>query len=134
MISQKRDLAARIVAITVSELNEIIPSSKIEGLRIRISDNNRTIGLATYNKNEIMISTWSLKKSIHFIRWLICHEIAHLVTFQSGHKNEHHGKIFKKVERKLCAAFKIQLAYSNGRPRAYPSGLFGPDGHFERMN
>ena len=127
-----RDIATKIVAITVSELNDLVPLSKIQGLQIRISDNKRRIGLATYRKNEIMISTYSLKKSIHYIRWLVCHEVAHLVIFNMGFEREHHGENFKKVERLFCDAFGIRLAYSNGRARAYPSGIFGPNGHFER--
>ena len=128
----QKDIANKIVAITVSELNDMVPLSKVSGLKIRISDNKRSVGLATYRKNEIMISTRSLRKSIHYIRWLVCHEVAHLVIFNMGLKREHHGANFKKVERLFCEAFGIKLAYSNGRARAYPSGIFGPDGHFER--
>ena len=133
MNTTQKDIATRIVAITVSELNGMVPDSIVKGLRIRISANRRRIGLATYHKNEIMVSTYSLKKSIHFVRWLVCHEVAHLVIFNQGNKKEHHGRYFKKIERQFCKAFGIQLAYSNGHERAYPSGIFGPNGHFERF-
>ena len=52
----QKDLATKIVAITVSELNDMVPLSKVKGLRIRISDNRRTVGLATYQKNDLILS------------------------------------------------------------------------------
>jgi len=131
MEKSRKDIAMRIVALTIAELNDKVEWSKIEGLKIRITDNKRTIGLARYKRNDISISARSLARSIHYIRWLVCHEIAHMVVFNQGYKREHHGKYFKIIERQLCDAFGIKLAFSNGRRQAYPTGIWGPNGHFE---
>ena len=129
----QKDIAIKIVAITVSELNSKIPWSKVPGLKIRITGNSSLVGLARYKRNDISISTRSLSRSIHYIRWLVCHEIAHLVVFKQGHKNEHHGKYFKTVERQFCASFGIRLAWNDsGKRQAYPIAICGPNGHFER--
>lgn len=133
MTNLRKNIATKIVAITVKELNDKIPMSVISGLKIRITNNYCIVGLARYKRNDISISARSLSRSIHYIRWLVCHEIAHLVVFNQGHKNEHHGEVFKTIERQFCASFGIRLAWNKtGKRQAYPIAICGPNGFFER--
>ena len=130
MISIRKDIATKIVAITVKELNDKMPMSVISGLRIGIT---RCKGRAYLNKNRITIPIWVLKRSIHYIRYYVCHEIAHLVAFREYGRNEKHGARFKAIERLFCAAFDVRLAFpERHHNRAYPIAICGPDGFFER--
>ena len=130
MTSLKKDIATKIVAITVKELNDKIPMSVISGLRIGIV---RCRGKAYHKENKITIPIWVLKRSIHYIRYYVCHEIAHLIAFRDYGFNEKHGPNFKKIERLLCAAFDVRLAFpARHHNRAYPIAICGPDGFFER--
>lgn len=128
--SAQKDIAIKIVAITVSELNDRLEWSKIPGLRIGIT---RCIGQAHHKENRITIPIWVLKRSIHFVRYYVCHEIAHLIAGTLYGLNEKHGPNFKKIERLFCAAFDIRLAFpARHHNRAYPIAICGPNEHFER--
>jgi len=129
MNRERKEIATKIVALTVSELNKKIPWTVIKGLKIGITLKR---GHAHPLENRITIPIWVLKRSIHYVRYYVCHEIAHLLTFNQGFIKEHHGENFKNIEKLLCGVFGVTLAFSNGRTQAYPSALFGPDGHFER--
>lgn len=126
----QKEIMTKIIAITVSELNKKIPGSFVSGLRIGVTRNK---GHAHYLKNRITIPIWVLKRSIHYIRYYICHEIAHLVTYRIYGRNEKHNSNFKEIERQFCAAFGVRLAFPERyHNRAYPIAICGPDGFFER--
>ena len=130
MADIRKEIATKIVAVTVKELNEKIPMSVVSGLRIGIVKDR---GFAHYGKNKITIPIWVLKRSIHYIRYYVCHEIAHLVAFREYGRNEKHGARFKAIERLFCAAFDVRLAFpERHHNRAYPIAICGPDGFFER--
>ena len=126
----QKEIMIKLVAVIVAELNEKIPSSVISGLRIGITEKR---GRAHYDKNRITIPFWVLRKSIHYVRYYVCHEIAHLVAFRDYGKNEKHGVNFKAIERFFCASFDVRLVFpQRHHGRAYPIAICGPDGHFER--
>ena len=130
MTEIRKEIATKIVAVTVKELNEKITMSVVSGLRIGIVKGR---GFAHYDKNKITIPIWVLKRSIHYIRYYVCHEIAHLVAFREYGRNEKHGARFKAIERLFCAAFDVRLAFpERHHNRAYPIAICGPDGFFER--
>ncbi|KKK89582.1 hypothetical protein LCGC14_2234950 [marine sediment metagenome] len=130
MDARHREIITRIVAVTVSELNKKVPSSVIPKLRIGITRNR---GRAHYDKNKITIPLWVLGRSIHYVRYYVCHEIAHLVAFRDYGRNEKHGVNFKAIERFFCASFDVRLVFpQRHHERAYPIAICGPDGHFER--
>ena len=126
----QKEIMTKIIAITVAELNKRVPLSFIIGLKIGVTKKR---GFAHYNKNKITIPIWVLKRSIHYIRYYICHEIAHLVAFRLYGKSEKHGVNFKKIEKLFCSAFEVRLAFpERHHGRAYPIAICGPNGHFER--
>ena len=129
-MEQRKEIAIKIVAITVADLNKRVPWSTIPGLKIGIV---KCRGKAHLLKNRITIPIWVLKKSIHYIRYYVCHEIAHLVAYRDYGRNEKHGPNFKAIERLFCNAFQVRLAFPERfYNRAYPIAICGPDGHFER--
>ena len=120
----------KVVAVIISDLNEKISWSHVKGLRIGI---NKGRGHAYYNKTKITIPTWIFKKSIHYVRYYVCHEIAHLIAFRDFGRNEKHGVNFKYIEKSLCSAFDVRLAFpQRHHNRAYPIAICGPDNHFEK--
>lgn len=130
MDTERKEIMTKIIAITVSELNGKISWSHVSGLRIEITKKR---GFAHYDKNRITIPIWVLKRSIHYIRYYICHEIAHLVAYRIHGGNQKHGINFKNIERQFCAAFGVRLAFpERHHNRAYPIAICGPNGHFER--
>ena len=130
MDSRHREIMIKIVAVTVSELNNKVPASFISGLKVGISTGR---GHAYLNRTKITIPTWVFKKSIHYIRYLVCHEVAHLVAFRVHGTPQGHGDNFKKIERLFCSVFDVRLAFpERHHDRAYPIAICGPDGHFER--
>ena len=127
LAKERKSIAIRIVALTIAELNKEIPWSVIEGLKIGITRNR---GHAHHKQNRMTIPVWVLGRSIHYIRYYVCHEIAHLIAFRQGYENEGHGVNFKNIERLFCASFDIRLAFKRLHS-SYPVAICGPDGHFE---
>ena len=129
-LKERKDLAIRIVALVIADLNERIPMSIVPGLKIGIVKRR---GWTNYDKNKITIPIWVLRKSIHYIRYYVCHEVAHLITAKHYKKNGHHGPDFKSVEKLFCASFDVRLVFpERHHGRAYPIAICGPDGFFER--
>lgn len=129
---ERKNIARTIVALTISELNNNIPWSVIPGLRIGITRNKGHAYFGQAGRNDrITIPIWVLGRSIHYIRYYVCHEVAHVLAFKQGFKNEHHGPNFKNIERLLCASFDIRLAFKR-ETSCYPIGVCGPNGHFEK--
>jgi len=130
---ERKEILAKITAVIVSELNDKVPWSRVKGLRIGATTGKR--GHAYLEKNRIVIPIWILKRSIHYIQYYVCHEIAHLVAFRDHGEREKHGVRFKAIERLFCASFDIRLAFPERfHNRAYPIAICGPDGHFERSS